>query len=123
MVSKASEDLPEPESPVNTISRSRGSSSDMFFRLCSRAPWIDMTFFISAIATELDQMVNTGNRHSPTHPHWARGPDKVCQQWRMRPEPVDLGWKAAGFNELRLIQMMGGGNVGLVVLGVAFEAQ
>src|SRR5215216_185048 len=41
----------------------------------------------------------------------------------MRPEPVDLGWKAAGFNELRLIQMMGGGNVGLVVLGVAFEAQ
>src|SRR5215831_2190645 len=38
MVSKASEDLPEPESPVNTTSLSRGISTSMFFRLCSRAP-------------------------------------------------------------------------------------
>src|SRR5437660_11124528 len=42
MVSKASEDLPEPDSPVNTISASRGISRSTFFRLCSRAPrtWI-----------------------------------------------------------------------------------
>src|SRR5215475_12383216 len=38
MVSKASEDLPEPERPVNTTSLSRGISTSMFFRLCSRAP-------------------------------------------------------------------------------------
>src|SRR6266851_3685136 len=38
MVSKASDDLPEPESPVNTISLSRGRSSETFRRLCSRAP-------------------------------------------------------------------------------------
>src|SRR3989454_3691775 len=38
MVSKASEDLPEPESPVRTTSWSRGSSTSMFLRLCSRAP-------------------------------------------------------------------------------------
>src|ERR1700745_106095 len=38
MVSKASEDLPEPERPVKTTSLSRGISTSMFFRLCSRAP-------------------------------------------------------------------------------------
>src|SRR5215470_15433126 len=38
MVSKASEDLPDPESPVITTSLSRGISTSMFFRLCSRAP-------------------------------------------------------------------------------------
>jgi hypothetical protein len=37
-VSKARLDLPEPESPVMTISRSRGISSEMFFRLLTRAP-------------------------------------------------------------------------------------
>src|SRR5581483_12179274 len=38
MVSKASDDLPEPESPVMTMSLLRGSSTSMFLRLCSRAP-------------------------------------------------------------------------------------
>ena len=39
MVSKARLDLPDPESPVTTISRSRGISTEMFLRLCTRAPW------------------------------------------------------------------------------------
>src|SRR6516165_9600307 len=38
MVSKARLDLPEPESPVTTMRRSRGISSEMFLRLCTRAP-------------------------------------------------------------------------------------
>src|SRR4030065_212381 len=38
MVSKASEDLPEPETPVMTTSLSRGITTSMFLRLCSRAP-------------------------------------------------------------------------------------
>src|SRR6185312_2798541 len=42
MVSKARLDLPEPESPVITTSRSRGRSRSMFLRLCSRAPRIEM---------------------------------------------------------------------------------
>src|SRR3546814_1542700 len=42
MVSKASEDLPDPDSPVITISRSRGSSRSMFLRLCVRAPRMRM---------------------------------------------------------------------------------
>src|SRR4051812_10313985 len=49
MVSKASEDLPEPERPVMTTSESRGSSTVTSLRLCSRAPattmdsWRDIT--------------------------------------------------------------------------------
>src|SRR6266496_1977128 len=38
MVSKARLDLPDPDSPVNTISESLGRSSDTSLRLCSRAP-------------------------------------------------------------------------------------
>src|SRR5260221_11988797 len=38
MVSKASDDLPEPDSPVITTRLSRGMSTSMFLRLCSRAP-------------------------------------------------------------------------------------
>src|SRR6202035_5401055 len=43
MVSKASEDLPEPDRPVNTTSRSRGISRSISLRLCSRAPRMAMT--------------------------------------------------------------------------------
>src|ERR1700694_1631750 len=38
MVSNASDDFPEPDSPVKTTSLSRGISTSMFLRLCSRAP-------------------------------------------------------------------------------------
>src|SRR5262245_60903089 len=48
MVSKASEDLPEQASPVNTTSWSRGISRSMFLRLCSRAPRIAITRALSS---------------------------------------------------------------------------
>src|SRR5690606_41033443 len=38
MVSNASDDLPDPDKPVKTISLSRGNSRVRFLRLCSRAP-------------------------------------------------------------------------------------
>src|SRR3972149_5429902 len=38
MVSNAREDFPEPEMPEMTTSLSRGISTEMFFRLCWRAP-------------------------------------------------------------------------------------
>src|SRR5689334_14180129 len=38
MVSKASEDLPEPDRPVITTSLWRGISTSTFLRLCTRAP-------------------------------------------------------------------------------------
>src|SRR5229473_5919940 len=40
MVSKASEDLPEPERPVMTVREFRGISTLIFLRLCWRAPRI-----------------------------------------------------------------------------------
>src|SRR5258708_39909228 len=40
MVSKASDDLPDPDRPVKTTSLSRGISRSMFLRFCSRAPRI-----------------------------------------------------------------------------------
>jgi hypothetical protein len=41
-MSKASVDLPEPETPVITEKRLRGISTSMLFRLCSRALWMQM---------------------------------------------------------------------------------
>src|SRR5215831_17566499 len=38
MVSNASDDLPEPLSPVMTVKVLRGISTEMFFKLCWRAP-------------------------------------------------------------------------------------
>src|ERR1700722_6586950 len=38
MVSNASEDLPDPDRPVITVSESRGITTSTFLRLCSRAP-------------------------------------------------------------------------------------
>src|ERR1039457_4305035 len=38
MVSKASEDLPDPLSPVITVKALRGISTSIFLRLCWRAP-------------------------------------------------------------------------------------
>lgn len=46
MVSKARVDLPDPETPVTTMSLSRGSSRVMFCRLCWRAPFMTR-FFIA----------------------------------------------------------------------------
>src|ERR1700722_13881110 len=53
MVSKASEDLPEPDRPVNTTSRSRGMSRSTFLRLCSRAPRIEITRRSAALRSEV----------------------------------------------------------------------
>ena len=41
MVSKASEDFPDPDTPVITVSWFLGMSTSMFFKLCSRAPRTD----------------------------------------------------------------------------------
>src|SRR5229473_4816036 len=49
MVSKAKLDLPEPERPVTTTSLSRGISTDMFFRLCTRAPCTAMVVRAAAL--------------------------------------------------------------------------
>src|ERR671922_2814369 len=49
MVSNASDDFPEPDSPVMTTSDSRGSDSEMSRRLCSRAPEMTIAFLFGGI--------------------------------------------------------------------------
>src|SRR4051812_45318019 len=46
IVSNASVDFPLPDNPVITTSRSRGISTSMFLRLCSRAPRIRIDFCV-----------------------------------------------------------------------------
>src|SRR3954447_19747643 len=48
MVSNASDDLPEPDNPVNTINWSRGSTRSTLRRLCSRAPRITIVLLDGA---------------------------------------------------------------------------
>src|SRR5687768_17139387 len=55
MVSNASDDLPEPDSPVITTSWSRGISTSTFFRLCWRAPLTRM--WLSGISSSQIQVV------------------------------------------------------------------
>ncbi len=40
IVSKASEDFPDPETPVTTVTRSCGMATETFLRLFCRAPWM-----------------------------------------------------------------------------------
>src|SRR5690606_41703991 len=49
MVSKASDDLPDPDNPVKTTNLSRGMVTSIPFRLCTRAP--RMTIFSRAIGS------------------------------------------------------------------------
>src|SRR6185436_17608270 len=79
MVSNASDDLPEPDRPVITTSLSRGISTSMFLRLCSRAPLMTI-FFI---------WVGAGRRY----PRWRRllssrvaSPDRISSAFTLTPE-------------------------------------
>src|SRR5437763_16943185 len=45
MVSKAREDLPDPDGPVTTVNARRGISRSKFLRLCCRAPLMTMLSF------------------------------------------------------------------------------
>src|SRR5690242_14113767 len=68
IVSKASDDLPDPDNPVNTMSASRGRSRSTLRRLCSRAP---LTIRWSAT-----RFLPTYSRpaHSPLRAHRRLGP-------------------------------------------------
>src|SRR5436305_3365602 len=69
MVSKASDDLPEPLRPVMTTSLSRGISSVRFLRLCSRAPPI----LIKSFAMDRDFLDQSIHQHSRNNAGWEEG--------------------------------------------------
>src|SRR6188472_2762076 len=48
MVPNTSDDLPDPETPVNTVNRRLGISTLTSFRLFSRAPWTRIRSWLSA---------------------------------------------------------------------------
>src|SRR3954471_18768077 len=68
-VSKARDDLPEPETPVSTTNLSRGISTSTPFRLCSRAPL--MTILSLDIAALPGLLSHTKRRFSAYHRYYA----------------------------------------------------
>ncbi len=80
MVSNARLDLPEPESPVTTMRLSRGISTEMFLRLCTRAPCTAMV--VRALARASVRLAVGGNGLSrsregeaPSEPPGRRAPE------------------------------------------------
>src|SRR4029077_15093202 len=64
MVSNARDDLPDPDKPVMTTRLSRGMSTSIFFRLCSRAPRTRMNCM--GLGREGDGMtIASGGRTAP----------------------------------------------------------
>src|SRR4249920_771354 len=77
MVSNARLDLPEPESPVTTISLSRGISTEMFLRLWTRAPCTATVVRTETLASDCRDLLAIrgdlrGERDPPIHgfPRW-----------------------------------------------------
>src|SRR4030095_8810840 len=68
MVSKASEDFPEPLKPVTTTSWLRGIVTLMFLRLCSRAPRTTRCFGFIAGEAKVAKRRGRGNPGGPGLP-------------------------------------------------------
>jgi hypothetical protein len=56
MVPNTSDDLPDPDTPVNTVSRRFGISTLTSLRLFSRAPWTRIRSWLSAACCLEDVM-------------------------------------------------------------------
>src|SRR3954451_20622806 len=69
MVSKASEDLPDPDRPVMTTSASRGIDTVTFLRLCSRAPET-MSASDRAIETSVWKRTDVRSPWNPLRAHF-----------------------------------------------------
>src|SRR6476469_1604016 len=65
MVPNTSEDLPDPETPVNTVSRRFGISMLTFLRLFSRAPWTRMRSWLSAGCRVEEAMIAVPGLRAP----------------------------------------------------------
>src|SRR5690606_3903557 len=73
-VSKANEDLPEPDRPVITISLSRGRVRSMFFRLWVRAPRIRILSKAASRGGRRNRQVyGKGARADKSADGWPRG--------------------------------------------------
>jgi hypothetical protein len=92
MVWKTSELLPEPETPVKTVRRRLGMSTDTFFRLFSRAPLTRMRSWLSAVCTGLSSSAGCGSCSQPGRAGRSRadhraGPSALARSQRPRLPP------------------------------------
>src|ERR1043165_1069702 len=93
MVSKASDDLPDPETPVTTVSALCGTSKSMFLRLCTRAPRTTMLSlscapgFSNAFSETAILNLNRPILRSPIH-HGPQG-GALCAAWVGSRDPPD----------------------------------
>src|SRR5688572_27865380 len=88
MVPNTSDDLPDPETPVNTVSRRFGISTLTSLRLFSRAPWTRMRSWLSA-ACGLPEAIFAIVPKSAVRPHPHQRGGSVS-------DPVDLVGAAGG---------------------------
>src|SRR3954452_13996981 len=107
MVSKASEDLPEPLSPVMTVRVSRGMSTSTFLRLCSRAPrteiWVSIGLGRSSYVLQVNgdaEKVNAASRD--------RGADSAEGKVEIRVTPRDRRHASAAIGRARSKPAEGG---------------
>src|SRR5580692_1158026 len=75
MVSNASDDFPDPDSPVITTSLSRGISTSMFLRLCSRAPLILMPWVFFMLPARI--------REEARHGRWDARPERISTAYTL----------------------------------------
>src|ERR1700730_16792116 len=92
MVSNARDDLPDPEMPVKTMSRSRGRSRSTFLRLCSRAPRMVRCGVVSG----------TGPAYRP-RPVTERMFDRSAGGFQLAAELGDVVAQPGGFLEAELL--------------------
>src|SRR5262249_1019347 len=97
MVSNARDDLPEPLRPVITTRRSRGMSTERFFRLCWRAPRTAITLLTEAISRQFYSRQRPA--YSP-NPNSAGGSELTAERSHLDPKDLaQFGWAGIGEND------------------------
>jgi hypothetical protein len=129
-VSKASDDFPEPDRPVITTRRLRGSSTLRFYRLCVRAPRMRSVPWVSIAPEDESKLATIASSGSPI-PDFLR---PAMDSQRMSAVELRAGTSLAGIFGMRMFglflilpvfavhapQLAGGNN--LVLVGLALGA-
>src|SRR5687768_1827580 len=93
MVLNTSDDLPDPEMPVNTVSRRLGMSTLTSFRLFTRAPWTRMRSWRSAGCRLAEVMTSSiDNLRRGLQPGTLRGADSDREPCQLTSNRFDTGY-------------------------------
>src|SRR6478735_12538534 len=94
MVSKASDDLPEPDSPVKTMSWLRGRSTSTFLRLWTRAPRTVIQSCDMSNSREILRLPKLLVYHAVSQPGVLEPVEEVERQPQQEPDPEPLPGRA-----------------------------